>query len=124
MSYVETLYLQIRMSVFRKNILTSLISIILLSVFAFKTGAPFIHHLSKAETDPISVEKNTEDGKDTKEDLFDKSEKKIFSCDYYTDLHVPLEMISDMESKFSCDSHPPVQAPHRTVPTPPPDFLV
>ncbi|WP_158826180.1 hypothetical protein [Mucilaginibacter lacusdianchii] len=94
----------------------------LLSVFALNAGALFIHHFTKSNTDPISLEKNAEDGKDTKEDFLDKTEKKIYSCDYHSYLYAPLALVGSVKSHISFYYLNTVQDPPQTVPTPPPLF--
>lgn len=95
----------------------------LLSIILLKVCALSVSHL-KPCADPIAVEKNAEEGKDTKEEAFDKNEKKMFSCVFiYLDHghllwinHLPLSRYSYI---MQIGSHPV-----KTVPTPPPDILV
>ncbi|SEA65055.1 hypothetical protein [Pedobacter hartonius] len=95
----------------------------LLMIMLLKVCAISISHF-RPSTDPFAVEKNAEEGKDTKEEALDKNEKKLLTCEFScTDhkhflwiSHLPLNAYS---YKMKIGSHP-----LKTVPTPPPDRLV
>ena len=103
--------------------LRNLFSMLLLSSMLLKVCALSISHFSMS-TDPLAVEKNTDEGKDAKEEAADKAEKKLLSCEFIYMDHshelwvnpLPLSMYSYI---MQIGSHP-----LRTVPTPPPDFHV
>jgi hypothetical protein len=106
---------------FRIKSLRNILGIVLLSIMLLKLCALSISHFSLS-TDPIAVEKNTEEGKDTKEEAADKNEKKLLSCEFIYLDHgqviwvnpLPLSMYSYI---MQIGSHP-----LKTVPTPPPDL--
>jgi hypothetical protein len=103
--------------------LKNILGIVLLSIMLLKLCALSISHFSMS-TDPLAVEKNTDEGKDAKEEAADKAEKKLLSCEFIYMDHshelwvnpLPLSMYSYI---MQIGSHP-----LRTVPTPPPDFHV
>ncbi|CAM4075734.1 hypothetical protein SAMN06265348_102311 [Pedobacter westerhofensis] len=111
------------MKILRKNLFKTAFGIILLSIMLLKVCALSVSHL-KSCSDPFAVEKNAEEGKDTKEEAFDKNEKKMLSCEFiYLDQghllwisHLPLSRYSYI---MQIGSHPV-----KSVPTPPPDLFV
>ena len=93
-------------------------------IMLLKICALSISHFSSSATDPISVEKNSEEGKDSKEEPTDKNDKKHLTCEFIYLDHGHLLLIDPLPvSVYSylmqIGSHP-----LKTVPTPPPDILV
>jgi hypothetical protein len=109
-------------NIFRIKSLKTIFGVLLLSIMLLKVCALSISHFSNC-SDPFAVEKNSEEGKDTKEEAADKNEKKQLSCEFiYLDHghllwvnHLPLSTYSYI---MQIGSHP-----LKTVPTPPPDNL-
>lgn len=96
---------------------------VLLSIMLLKVCSFAISHFSSCG-DTLAVEKNAEEGKDTKEEALEKNEKKLLTCEFtaLNDGHIlwisrlPLSSYSYIKQ---IGSHPV-----KTVPTPPPDFTV
>jgi hypothetical protein len=106
----------------RKKIFKNIFGVTLLCIMLLKVCAFSISYFSSCG-DPLAVEKSVEEGKDTKEEAFDKKEKKLlgFSISYidhghllWTN-HLPL-------CKYSYLMQIGIQ-PLKTVPTPPPDSI-
>lgn len=60
----------------KKNWFNSVLALLLLCTMALKMGVTLIHHFS-GSTETLSIEKNAEEGKDTKEESFGKGDKKM-----------------------------------------------
>lgn len=109
------------MKVLRRKLLKKIFSMALLSIMLLKLCAYSISHFSSCN-DTFAVEKNVEEGKDTKESL-DKNEKKLLtylfaSSDHGHLLWINYLPISVCSHKMQIGTHP-----IKTVPTPPPDRL-
>ena len=109
------------MKLLRNNLLKNIFGIVLLCMMLVKMCAYSISCFSSC-TDPLAIEKNAEEGKDSKESPFDKADKKLFSCDAYADyvhiLWINYLPVSIYSYKMMIGSHPV-----KTVPTPPPDSV-
>lgn len=111
------------MKILRKNWLKNILGIMLLGIMLIKV-CPFSISRFSLSSDPLTFEKNTEEGKNNKEEAFDKNEKKLLTCELsYIDHghflwinHLPLNIYSYL---IQMGSHP-----LKAVPTPPPNFLV
>jgi hypothetical protein len=107
----------------RKRLIKNIFGMVLLSIMLLKLGAFVISRFSSC-VDPVAVEKSAEEGKDTKEEATDKSEKKQLTCEFsfiahghlFWSHHLPQRIYS---YKMQIGSHP-----LKTVPTPPPDRTV
>lgn len=111
------------MKVLRKKLLKRIFGMALLSIMLLKLGAFSISHFSSCN-DTFAVEKNAEEGKDTKEAAADKNEKKLLtylfsSSDHGHLLWINYLPVSVCSYLMRMDSHP-----LKAVPTPPPDGLV
>ncbi|TWR29969.1 hypothetical protein FPZ43_08970 [Mucilaginibacter pallidiroseus] len=105
----------------RKNWLKSILGTALLLVMALKVCAGFISQFS-CKNDSYSIEKSAEEGKDIKEESFDKVSQKLLTCSFHDITFDHFSWISHLPVgtayyKLRISAHPP-----KTVPTPPPDF--
>lgn len=111
------------MELLRNQLLKNVFGVLLLSIMLLKVCAFSISYLSSS-LNPLAIEKSAEEGKDLKEEAFDKKEKKMLTfgfsyIDHGHDIWVnplPLSMYSYI---MQMGSHP-----LKTVPTPPPDQRV
>lgn len=111
------------MKILRINTLRNIFGIALLCVMLLKVCAVSISHFSSS-ADPCAVEKNAEEGKDAKEEAFDKNEKKMLSCEFFFLDHGQLLWINPLPLSIYSYIMQIGTHPVKTVPTPPPDRLV
>jgi hypothetical protein len=110
------------MKILRKKLLKRIFGMVLLSIMMLKVCSFFINHFTSG-TDPFPVEKSTEEGKDTKEEAIDKSEKKLLMCNFYSIEHGAFTWISDIPVSLYAHVVQLIDHPIQTVPTPPPDLF-
>lgn len=111
------------MELLRKRLFKNIFGVILFSVMFLKICDFSIAHFYSS-IDPVAVEKNSEAEKDIKEDAVDKKEKKlythVFTCINHGHLldsdHLPPSIYLYILRTGS--------QPLKTVPTPPPNYLV
>lgn len=111
------------MKLLRNQLLKNVFGVVLLSIMLLKVCAFSISYLSSS-LNSLAIEKSAEEGKDIKEEAFDKKDKKMLTfgfayIDHGYDLLVnplPLSMYSYI---MQIGTHP-----LKTVPTPPPNQLV
>jgi len=111
------------MNILRNRLLKNVFGIVLLSIMLIKMCALSISYF-KPCTDPLAVEKNTEDSKDTKEEATDKNEKKLMSCEFMYFDHGHLLWVNPLPLSIYSYIMQIGSHPLKTVPTPPPDKLV
>ena len=110
------------MKEFRKRWLKSLLGMAVLCMMTLKVCTFFINHFISS-TDPISLEKSAEEGKNSNEESFDKQDKKLLNCKFYSFEHGHFIWIIPTPVSKSSYVMPVMDHPLITVPTPPPDFI-
>ncbi len=100
-----------------------MLGIALLSIILLKVCSFFVSHFSSG-SEPFSMEKSTEEGKDTKEEAFDKNEKKLLTCELFSTENGYFTWVSIIPVSICSYVMQIVEHPLKTVPTPPPDKLV
>ncbi|GAB3920221.1 hypothetical protein [Mucilaginibacter myungsuensis] len=109
------------MKVSKKNWLNSVLAIILLCTMTLKMGVAFASHFTKC-TENFSIEKNAEEGKDTKEESFNKGDKKLLFAGHNFADHVQYSPVR--HAKPVCRYRlQDVVAPPQTIHTPPPNHI-
>ena len=111
------------MRLLRKKLLKNICGVTLLSIMLLKICAFSISHFSSCLYS-LAIEKCAEEGKDVKEEPVDKKEKKLYTYALFYIDHGQLLWISNSPLCMYSYSMQIGSHPLKTVPTPPPDYLV
>jgi hypothetical protein len=110
------------MRLLRIKLFKNTLSMILLSVMLIKVGGYVIAHF-RASADPLAIEKSADDSKDTKEEAFDKKEKKHLSCHSLLADQGHFLWINNLPIHIYSLTIQSSSDPSKAVPTPPPNHI-